>query len=177
MKSRTSLYHRRRFPREVIRHAVWLYYRFCLSYRDVEDLLAWREIDVSYEAVRRWCLRFGPTYANRLRKRSGPGGDPWFVDEVFVRIDGQLRYLYRAIVQDSQVLDILVQARRNTKAAARFYRRLLKQQGQGNGECAVSSPFVMPNSSYPFTVRCKTCSQSLAICSEHTLTRFPIRSV
>jgi len=130
MKSNQSLYHRHRFPQEIIRHAVWLYYRFCLSYRDVEDLLAERGINVSYETVRRWCLRFGPAYANRLRKRSGPGGDHWFVDEVFVRIDGQLRYLYRAVDQDGQVLDILMQRRRNKHAATRFFRRLLKQQGQ-----------------------------------------------
>ena len=107
MKSNELLYHRHRFPREIICHAVWLYYRFCLSYRDVEDLLAERGITVSYETVRRWCIRFGPTYANRLRKRSGPGGDQWFVDEVFVRIDGQLRYLYRAVDQHSQVLGYL----------------------------------------------------------------------
>jgi len=130
MKSRKSLYHRHRFPQDIVRHTVWLYYRFCLSYRDVEDLLAERGINVSYETVRRWCLRFGPAYANRLRKRSGSCGDQWFVDEVFVRIDGQLRYLYRAVDQDGQVLDILVQTRRNTKAAARFFRKLLKQQGQ-----------------------------------------------
>jgi putative transposase len=130
MKSRKSLYHRHRFPREIIRHAVWLYYRFCLSYRDVEDLLSERGIKVSYETIRRWCTRFGPTYANRLRKKAGCGGDQWFVDEVFVRIDGELRYLYRAVDQDGQVLDILVQTLRNTKAAARFFRRLLKQQGQ-----------------------------------------------
>ena len=96
MKPRKSLYHRHRFPQDIIRHAVWLYYRFCLSYRDVEDLLAERGIKVSYETVRRWCIRFGPVYANRLRKRSGPGGDQWFVDEVFIRIDGQQHYLYRA---------------------------------------------------------------------------------
>jgi putative transposase len=102
MKSRDSLYNRRRFPPEIIRHAVWLYYRFCFSYRDVEDLLSERGIRVSYESIRRWCIRFGPIYANRLRKRSGPGGDQWFVDEVFVRIGGQLRYLYRAVDQDGQ---------------------------------------------------------------------------
>jgi putative transposase len=130
MKSSNPLYHRHRFPSEIIRHAVWLYYRFSLSYRDVEDLLAERGINVSYETIRRWCSRFGPVYANRLRKRSGPGGDQWFVDEVFIRIDGQQRYLYRAVDQDGQVLDILVQTRRNTRAAARFFRRLLKQQGQ-----------------------------------------------
>jgi putative transposase len=130
MKSRDSLYNRRRFPPEIIRHAVWLYYRFCLSYRDVEDLPSERGIRVSYESIRRWCIRFGPIYANRLRKRSGPGGDQWFVDGVFVRIGGQLRYLYRAVDQDGQVLDVLVQTRRNRKAASRFFRRLLKQQGQ-----------------------------------------------
>jgi putative transposase len=130
MNSRKSLYHRHRFPQDIIRHAVWLYYRFCLSYRDVEDLLAECGINVSYETVRRWCLRFGPAYANRLRKRSGSGGDQWYVDEVFVRIAGQLRYLYRAVDQDGQVLDILVQTRRTRKAAARFFHRLLKQQGQ-----------------------------------------------
>jgi putative transposase len=115
MKSRKSLYHRHRFPDDIIRHAVWLYYRFCLSYRDVEDLLAERGVKVSYESIRRWCLRFGPTFANRLRKRSGPDGDQWFVDEVFVRIGGQLRYLYRAVDQDGQAPDILVQTQRNTK--------------------------------------------------------------
>ena len=130
MKSRKPLYHRHRFPSEIIRHAVWLYYRFSLSYRDVEDLMAERGINVSYETIRRWCTRFGPIYANRLRKRSGPGGDQWFVDEVFIRIDGKQRYLYRAVDQDGQVLDILVQTRRNTKAAARFFRKLLKRQCQ-----------------------------------------------
>jgi len=80
--------------------------------------------------MRRWCIRFGPAYTNRLRKRSSPGGDQWFVDEVFVRIDGKLRYLYRAVDQDGQVLKILVQTRQNKSAAARFFRRLLKQQGQ-----------------------------------------------
>ena len=130
MNSRKSLYHRHRFPSEIIRHSVWLYYRFSLSYRDFEDLLAERGVNVSYETIRRWCSRFGPIYANRLRKRSGPGGDQWFVDEVFIRIDGQQRYLYRAVDQDSQVLDTLVQTRRNTSAAARFFRRLLKRQSQ-----------------------------------------------
>jgi len=130
MNSRKPFYHRHRFPREIIRYAVWLYYRFSLSYRDVEELLAERGVNVSYETIRRWCTRFGPIYANRLRKRSGPGGDQWFVDEVFIRIDGQQRYLYRAVDQDGQVLDILVQTRRNTRAATRFFRRLLKRQGR-----------------------------------------------
>ena len=122
------MYHPHRFPQDIIRHAVWLYFRFRLSYRDIEDLLAERGIKVSYETVRRWCIRFGPVYANRLRKRSGPGGDRWFVHEVFVRIDGRQHYLFRAVDQDGQILDVLVQKRRNKVAAVRFFRRLLKQQ-------------------------------------------------
>jgi putative transposase len=137
MKSRKSLYHRHRFPSEIIRYAIWLFYRFSLSYRDAEDVLAERGINVSYETIRRGRTRFGLVYANRLRKRSGPGGDQWFVDEVFIRIDGQQRYLYRAVDQDGQVLDILVQTRRNTRAAARFFRRLLKRQGQAQRFLAV----------------------------------------
>ena len=128
MKPRKSLYHRHRFPQDIIRHAVWLYYRFCLSYRDVKDLLAERGIKVSYATVARWYIRFGPVYANRLGKRSAPGGDQWFVDEVFIRIDGQQHYLFRAVDQDGQALDVLVQKRRNKAAAARFFGRLLKQQ-------------------------------------------------
>ena len=87
-------------------------------------------IKVLYATVRRWCIRFGPVYANRLRKRSAPGGDQWFVDAVFIRIDGQQHYLFRAVDQDGQVLDVLVQKRRNKAAAARFFRKLLKQQCQ-----------------------------------------------
>ena len=130
MKPRKSLYHRHRFPQDIIRHPVWLYYRFCLSYRDVDDLLAERGIKVSYETVRRWCIRFGTVYAKKLRKRSGPGGDQWFVDEVYIRIGGQQHYLYRAVDRDGHILDILVQKRRNKEAAARYFRRLLKQQCQ-----------------------------------------------
>ena len=130
MKPRKSLYPRYRFPQDIIRHAVWLFYRFCLSYRDVEDLLAERGIKLSYETVRRWCIRFGPVYANRLRKGSAPGGDQWFVHEVFIRIDGRQHYLFRAADQVGQVLDVLVRKRRNKAAAARFFRRLLKQQCQ-----------------------------------------------
>ena len=118
------------FRQEFIRRAVWLCYRFCLSYRDVEDLLSERGISVSYETIRRWRVRFGPVYVIRLRKRSRPRGDQWFVEAVLVRIDGKLRSLHRAVDQDGQILDFLVQTRRNTRAAARFFRRLLKQQGQ-----------------------------------------------
>ena len=131
MKTPKSLYHRRRFPPDIIQHAVWLYHRFSLSFRDVEDLLAERGVMVSYETVRRWCTTFGPRYATRLRRRYGRHGDTWYVDEVFVHIRGEQHYLYRAIDQDSDVIDILVQKRRDTKAAVRFFRKLLKGQGGG----------------------------------------------
>jgi len=129
MKKAKSLYHRYRHPPEIISHAVWLYYRFSLSLRDVEDLLAERGIVVSYESIRQWCNRFGPEYAHALKKRSGCRGDTWFLDEVFIKIGGELHYLWRAVDQDGDCLDILVQKRRNKKAEKRFFRKLLKGQG------------------------------------------------
>lgn len=130
MKPKKPLYYRHRFPPEVIQHAVWLYYRFCLSFRDIEDLLAERGITVSYETVRRWCTKFGPRYANRLRKRFDACGDTWHVDEVFVRIRGEWHYLYRAVDPDGDVIDIQVQKRRDKRAAKRFFRKCLKKHGQ-----------------------------------------------
>jgi putative transposase len=115
-----------RFPPEIISHAVWLYFRFSLSFRDVEELLAQRGIVVSYETVRQWCLNFGQTYANELRRRRLRCGDKWHMDEVFLTIRGKKHYLWRAVDQDGNVLDILMQSRRNTKAAKRFFRKLLK---------------------------------------------------
>src|SRR3954468_23530576 len=88
-----------RFPSEIISHAVWLYFRFSLSYRDVEELLAARGIHVSYETVRQWCLKFGQTYANQLRRRRPPTGDKWHLDEVFLKINGAICYLWRAVDQ------------------------------------------------------------------------------
>ncbi len=131
MKTPKSLYQRHRFPPVIIQYAVWLYHRFSLSFRDVEDLLAERGVTVSYETVRRWCTKFGPRYATRLRRRYGRYGDIWHVDEVFVRIRGKQQYLYRAVDQDGDVIDILVQGKRNTRAAVRFFRRLIKRQGVG----------------------------------------------
>ena len=122
-------YHRHRFPPEIISHAVWLYHRFCLSFRDVEDLLAERGVIVSYEAIRYWCAKFGPGFAAKLRRRQGRLGDTWFLDEVFVTIGGVRHYLWRAVDQDGDVIDILVQRRRNARAAKRFFRKLLKGQG------------------------------------------------
>ncbi len=114
-----------RFPAEIIRHAVWLYFRFSLSYRDVEELLAERGILVSYETVRQWCLKFGQQYANQLRRRRPQLGDKWHMDEVFLTIKGKTQYLWRAVDQHGNVLDILVQSRRNKGAAKKFFRKVL----------------------------------------------------
>lgn len=129
MNNGPQRYHRHRFPPEIISHAVWLYHRFCLSFRDVEDLLAERGVIVSYEAIRCWCAKFGPMYARRARRRRGQLGDTWFLDEVLVTIQGQRHYLWRAVDQDGDVIDILVQRHRNARAAKRFFRKLLKGQG------------------------------------------------
>ena len=123
-------YPRYRFPPAIISHAVWLYYRFTLSVRDVEDLLAQRGVTVSYESIRHWCETFGAAYARRLRRRAGPVGDTWHLDELFVTIRGQRQYLWRAVDQDGEVIDILLQPRRDRHAAARFLRKLLKRSGR-----------------------------------------------
>ena len=128
MSNDRQRYHRHRFPPEIISHAVWLYHRFGLSLRDVEDLLAERGIIVSHEAIRRWCAKFGPDYARKLRRRRGRLGDTWYLDEVFVTIRGERHYLWRAVDQDGDVIDILVQRRRSASAAKRFFRKLLKGQ-------------------------------------------------
>ena len=126
MHTAASLYRRHRFPGEIISHCVWLYFRFALSFRDVEEMLAMRGVSLSYETVREWCLKFGQTYANGLRRRSPRPGDRWHLDEVFLKINGRLHYLWRAVDQDGDVLDILVQSRRDKKAAKKFFRKLLK---------------------------------------------------
>jgi putative transposase len=129
-----SLYRGYHFPPQIISHAVWLYARFTLTLRDVEELLAQRGIIVSYETVRRWCLKFGPEYARRLRRQRPTQGDHWYLDEVFVSIGGQRYYLWRAVDQDGDVIDIPLQKRRNGVAAKRFLRKLLKgQQTVPNG--------------------------------------------
>jgi putative transposase len=115
-----------RFPAELIAHAVWLYHCFSLSLREVELILAQRGIVVSYESIRAWGLRFGRAFANSLKRRRPKPGDKWHLDEVFIRIRGKLHYLWRAIDQHGTVLDILVQSRRNAKAAKRFFKKLLK---------------------------------------------------
>ncbi len=119
-------YKRHRFPAEIISHCVWLYCRFCLSYRDVEELMAERGVMLTYEAVRYWCQKFGQVYADQLRRRRPRPGDKWHLDEVFLTINGERHYLWRAVDQDGHVLDILVQRRRHKKAAKKFFRKLLK---------------------------------------------------
>ena len=130
MTSQAPNYHGYRFPPEIIGHAVWLYHRCCLSFRDAEDLLAQRGITVSYETTQQWCQTFGLDYARRLRKRRGRLGDTWYLDEVFVNIQSRRQYLWRAVDQDGDVIDILVQSRRNRQSAMRFFRTLLKDQGR-----------------------------------------------
>jgi putative transposase len=126
MRTSVSLYHRHRFPAEIISHCVWLYFRFALSFRDVEEMLAVRSVSLSYETVENGASSFGQTYANGLRRKSSRPGDRWHLDEVFLKINGRLHYLWRAVDQDGDVLDILIQSRRDKKAAKKFFRKLLK---------------------------------------------------
>jgi len=123
----TNIYKRYRFPSEIIQYTVWIYYRFNLSHRDIEDLLAQRGINVSYEAIRLWCNRFGPKYAARLKKKHKGYGDTFFIDEVFIKIDGKQHYLWRAVDQDGEIVDVFLQKRRDGAAAKRFFKRLLKK--------------------------------------------------
>ena len=122
----TTKYKNHRFPVEIISHAVWLYFRFWLSFRDVEELLFERGILVTYEAIRKWCRKFGQQYANQLRRRRPRPGDTWQMDEVFLTIKGERHYLWRSVDQDGNVLDSLVQRRRDKQAAKRCFRTLLK---------------------------------------------------
>lgn len=124
-----NIYKRHRFPPSVIQYAVWLYYRFNLSVRDVEDLLAERNISVSYEAIRLWVNKFGPKFARRLKRRHPGFGDTYFLDEVFVKISGKQHYLWRAVDQDGEIVDVYLQERRDAKTAKRFFRRFLRVGG------------------------------------------------
>ena len=139
-----------RCPPESISHAVWLYHRFGLSVGDVEDRVA-----VTYEAIRQWCRTFGLDYARRLRHRRGCMGDTWDLDEVFVKIQGRLQYLWRAVDEDGDVIDILVRSRRHRRAAVRFFRKLLKGQGCVPGRLIIDRIYcdrVMPQSVVPGVV-------------------------
>jgi putative transposase len=125
----TISFARHQFPPAIIRHAVWLYLRFTLSYRDVEDLLAERGLDVSYETVRRWVLKFGPVFARELRRRRPRPSSRWHLDEMAVIIGGRQFWLWRAVDDEGEVLDLLVQRRRDKAAAVKLMRKLLKKQG------------------------------------------------
>jgi putative transposase len=124
-----NTYKRHRFPPDIISYAVWVYYRFNLSQRDVEDLLAERGITVSYETIRLWCIKFGPKYSRRLKRKHQGFGDTFYIDAVFVKINGKQHYLWRAVDQDGEVVDVFLQARRDGNAAKRFFRRLLRSHG------------------------------------------------
>jgi putative transposase len=128
--SARSRYTGYRFPPEIISHSVWLYFRFPLSLRMVEEMLAARGIVVSHETVRQWALKFGQAFANEIRRRLPRAGDKWHLDEVVITIAGTEHWLWRAVDQHGVVLDVLVQSRRNAKAAKRLLRKLLKRQGQ-----------------------------------------------
>src|SRR5436305_5295374 len=122
-------YRRHRFPPEIIQHAIWLYLRFTLSYRDVEELLAERGLEVSYETVRRWVLKFGPAIARGLRRSRPRPSARWHLDEMVVRVAGRRMYLWRAVDHEGEVLDILIQRRRDQRAALRLLRKLLRKYG------------------------------------------------
>jgi putative transposase len=124
-----NTYKRHRFPPDIISYAVWLYYRFNLSHRDIEDILAERGITVSYEAIRLWCIKFGPKYARRLKRQHRGYGDTFYIDEVFVKINGKQHYLWRAVDQDGEVVDVYLQTKRDGATAKRFFKRLLRSHG------------------------------------------------
>ena len=124
-----NAYKRYRFPPDIISYAVWLYFRFNLSHRDIEDLLAQRGVIVSYESIRLWCIKFGPRYARRLKRRHQGYGDTFYIDEVFVKINGKQHYLWRAVDQDGEIVDVFLQLRRDGAAAKRFFKRLLRRHG------------------------------------------------
>lgn len=120
------MYKRHRFPPEIIQHTAWLYHRFSLSARDIEDLMAERGIAISYESIRLWCIKFGPKYTKRLRRRHQGYGDTLFIDEVFVKIQGKQHSPWRAVDQDGEVVDVFLRSRRDGKAAVSFFKRLLR---------------------------------------------------
>jgi putative transposase len=119
-------YKRHRFSPDIISYAVWLYYRFNLSHRDIEDLLAERGITVTRESIRLWCIKFGAIYTRRLKRKHRGYGDTLFIDEVFVKINGKQHYLWRAVDQDGEVVDVFLQAKRDGTAEKRFFKRLLR---------------------------------------------------
>ncbi len=125
-----NTYKRYRYPQEIISHTIWLYHRFTLSFRDIEELLACRGIVVTYETIRQWCLKLTLSFAKSLRKKQGALGDQWFLDEVFIKINGKQHYLWRAVDQDGCELDILLTKKRDKRSAVKFFKKLFKGQSQ-----------------------------------------------
>ena len=139
-----NTYKRHRFPPDIISYAVWLYYRFNLSHRDIEDLLAERGIIVTRESIRLWCIKFGVIYSRRLKRKHRGYGDTFYIDEVFVKINGKQHYLWRAADQDCEVVDVYLQARRDGAAAKRFFRRLLRKYGGQPSKVVMDEPRIYP---------------------------------
>ena len=135
-----NTYRLHRFPPDIISYTVWLYCRFSLRHRDVEDLLAERGITVSYETIRLWCIKFGTLYTRRLRRKHRGYGDTFFSDEVFVEINGKQRYLWRAVDQDGEVVDVYLQAKRDGATANRFFKRLLRNSGDEPRKIVTDKP-------------------------------------
>ncbi len=136
-----NTYKHHRFPPDIISYAVWLYYRFNLSHRDIEDLLAERGITVSREAIRLWCIKFGAIYTRRLKRKHKGFGDTFFIDEVFVRINGKQHYLWRAVDQDGEVVDVFAQAKRDGAAAFRRLKSVRQAQRFLGAHAAVHNLF------------------------------------
>ena len=161
-----NTYKRHRFPPDIISYAVWLYHRFNLSHRDIEDLLAERGIIVSREAIRLWCIKFGALYARRLKRKHRGYGDTFYIDEVFVKINGKQHYLWRAVDQDGEVVDVYLQAKRDGPAAKRFFKRLFKSHG-GEPRKIVTDKLrsydVAHRELVPETIHDSVCQQSCRI--------------
>jgi putative transposase len=158
-----------RFPAEVISHCVWLYHRFPLSFREVEEMMLERGVAVSHETIRQWCHKFGQTYANELRRRRPRPGDKWHLDEVFIKINGKTHYLWRAVDQDGNVLDILVTSRRDTTAATRFFRS--SPSGSHGGSCAGSCMVALGRSAGCHTMQPTAPGLALGLCRQRSLRR------
>ena len=126
---KVSIYHRRRFHSDVIKRVIWLYFRFNLSLREIEELMTERGVDVSYETIRRWINRYGSVFAKRIKSRAQNPSPRWHLDEVYTKINGKMIYLWRAVDDEGTVLDIVVQSRRNKKAAMRLLRKLIRNSG------------------------------------------------
>lgn len=160
-----NTYKRHRFPPDIISYAVWLYFRFNLSHRDIEDLLAERGVIVTRESIRLWCIKFGAIYARRLRRKHGGYGDTFYIDEVFVKINRKQHYLWRAVDQDGEIVDVYLQTKRDGAAAKRFFRRLLRSHG-GEPRQIVTDKL----RSYPVAL-CETMPETIHVTDQYANNR------